>query len=282
MRNKGSLFRRFLFTFGIFGAVFAYLGGSDLIDSRKPRYDINELMEADFKSGMIVEGELYSNLGAFEESYTTTNGIKTGSSKYCYMIPVGEKKYAGYQAVYSTDIANLDTQADETYSLLVGESTKEPQSVHILGKVTKMSQKTRGFLRSYMLDLGFTEQEVDSYILDYYIEQNNFSNALDFFLIGIVMLAIVIFIVVITYVKSKKEEQIVMTSEYTAGSNMGEMTNSAFSAVSMNEPEWQSEESFGSEENSDIENNTNDYSKGLGEGMMEQPKSGLRLKLKDD
>ena len=79
----------------MFGVVFTFMGFRDIYYNSQTPSNFNEMLEADFEKGMIVEGDLYANLGCFEENYTTRNGVKTGNSKYNYMIPVGEVQYMG-------------------------------------------------------------------------------------------------------------------------------------------------------------------------------------------
>lgn len=284
MRNGANLLGRLLFVLGVCGVVFAYIGGVDLIDSKKPRYELGELMESDFKKGMIVEGDITANLGSFQESYTTTNGVKTGSSDYSYMIPVGEKQYAGFEAKFDDTIGLLDEQTDDTFLVLSGESSEMPEPVAVLGKVKKLPKKTRGFLRSYMLDLGFTEQDVDSYILDYYIVQTSFDSAAGFFFVGIGLILLCVLILVIVVVRSKKNS--VPSSGSVVLNNTGDMPSSAFGSA-FAEPDVAA---FGEESDSVLPDTQefepaykqSDYGSGLGEGIVDEKKSGLSLKLKDD
>lgn len=284
MKNVQGLFGRLLLLLVIFGVVFTYIGGVDLMDSRKPRYALSGLMESDFKKGMIIEGEIYANLGAFQESYTTTNGVKTGSSDYSYMIPVGETQYAGFEAKFDDTIQALDRQTDAVFLVLSGEGSEDPEPVTVLGKVKKMPKKTRGYLRSYMLDLGFAEQEVDSYILDYYIVQTSFDSALGFLLAGIGMLAVSIAVIVVLALKSKKESEVRMPA--VMGNDLADMPSSAFAEISAgtetaeaehaqpvepDEPAWSFEP----------ESPQTNYGSGLGEGIRQEPKTGSGLKLKD-
>lgn len=94
MRGNNVLTRLIMVLIGV-GAVLIVMGSRDFIYSRKTPANYNSMLEADFQKGQLIEGEAYANLGAFEENYTTRNGVKTGESQYNYLIPVGEKQYMG-------------------------------------------------------------------------------------------------------------------------------------------------------------------------------------------
>ena len=80
---------RLVITLIMLGAVMIFMGSSDVIDSRKTPTDFAAMSSEGMKVGEIVGGDLTSNLGTFEEMYHTTYGIKTGSSDYVYLVPVG-------------------------------------------------------------------------------------------------------------------------------------------------------------------------------------------------
>lgn len=194
------------------GAIFSFLGARDFIYSRKTPEDFNVMMEADFEKGMLVEGDLYANLGAFEENYTTTNGIKTGSSKYNYMIAVGEKQYMGLLNLTDTQETELNAQADATYAYMMGETDTPPTPVHFKGRVMKMSGETKGYLQDYMRDIGFTDSEINTLILEYYIKCDNYDGWGWELIVGVVCLFIGIGAVVIPVISERRKNEVMFAS----------------------------------------------------------------------
>lgn len=192
----------------MFGVIFVFLGLRDVYYNSQSPSNYNEMQESDFQKGMIVEGDLYGNLGSFEENYTTRNGVKTSNSQYNYMIPVGETQYMGLLNDTSSMETELDNQADITFDYMLGESDTEPKPVHFKGRVVKMSDETKGYMRDYMVYLGFAEDEVDSYILPYYIKCENYENGISFALVGLVCLVIGLLLVIIPVTKRHKEESV--------------------------------------------------------------------------
>ncbi|MDE6627010.1 MAG: hypothetical protein K2K56_11660 [Lachnospiraceae bacterium] len=203
---------RLIFALIGIGAVLSFMGARDFIYSRKTPEDFNAMTEADFEKGILVEGDLYANLGAFEENYTTRNGIKTGDSKYNYMIAVGEKQYMGLLNLNSSQESELNAQADATYAYMMGETDTSPTPVHFKGRVMKMSGETKGYLQDYMRDIGFTDSEINSLILEYYIKCDNYDGWGWELMVGVVCLFIGIAIVVIPVISERRKNQVVFAN----------------------------------------------------------------------
>lgn len=206
----------------IVGAVLAYMGTVDFLDGRKTPVVYEDLMEADVKKNMIVEGDLYANLGPYEEEYTTTNGVKTGSSKYSYLIPIGEKQYMGFKNQTDEQAAALDRQAEQVVAVMLGESTEQPEVIHFKGKVKSLDKKDRGYMRDYLLELGYTEAEVDGYILPYRIEVRNFDAGLPMMIGGVVLLAFGALFFFILSNMEKKEQPVYTPQPTTVSVNLND------------------------------------------------------------
>ena len=279
-RIKMSFLSRLKLILVVAGVVFIFMGGRDIYYQSKTPANYNELLEADYEKGMIVEGNLYANYGAFEENYTTTNGIKTGSSKYNYMIPVGEEKYMGLLNDTSTLETLLDDQMESTYAYIWGESTSEPDPVYFKGRVLAMDSETKGYLKSYMIDIGFTAEEAEQYILPYYIKCENYEGGVAWLIVGIIILligGIIIFAPVIIAAKQPKT----VASDVNVG---GTIIEDDFGVV--NEEE-NSNDSFKSAFN-EMETNMTTSTEGLGTEIVdeyanstEESTTGLSLRLKD-
>lgn len=275
---KGSnVGARFLILLFIIGVVLTYMGAMDLIRGSKTPAVFDSLLASDVQKGMIVEGDLYANLGAFMESYTTTNGIKTGSSNYTYLIPVGDEEYMGLYSGSSSMQSQLDAQADATFDYLMGVTSTEPVAVHFKGRVIGMDAKEKGYMHDYMIDMGFTESEIADYTISYYIRCENYDGGLVEIAIGIVCLAIGAAIVLVPMLSTRKANNVMFANETPKAGTA--YVNDDFDS-------FQSSSSFDTN-NSDSETESNYDASGLGAGIAddykpEQSKSGLGLKLKDD
>lgn len=197
---------RFLIVLFIIGVVLTYIGAMDLIRGSKTPVDFDSLKASDVKKGIIVEGNLYANLGAFMESYTTRNGVKTGSSNYTYLIPIGSEEYMGLYSGNSSMQEELDAQTDATFNYLTGITSTEPVSVHFKGRVIGMDSKEKGYMHDYMIDMGFTESEITDYTINYYIKCENYDGGLIEMGIGIVCLLIGAAIILVPMLSARKAQ----------------------------------------------------------------------------
>ncbi len=170
------------------GLVFSILSGIDIIDNLKTPVNYQTMTIEDVKEGVMVEGNLFSNYGSYEEEYSTKNGVRTGSSRYYYMIDVGDQEYMGLYTGIKDLIAQLDRQTDETYDYLNGETEELPQPVHFKGKICKMTSEDEGYFNSMLREMGYTATEADMYGLKYYIEVISYEHQPVALAIGIVML----------------------------------------------------------------------------------------------
>lgn len=204
---------RLMWIFFILGFIFIFNGAKDAIDSQKTPSDFNSMKETDIQNDMIVEGDIPYNFGAFEEEYRTTYGIKTGDSDYTYLIPIGEKKYMGIKNQTNEQQVVLDNQADQTIDLMLGDSAVEPTSFHFKGRITTMDSQDKGYMRNYLLDMGYTESEVDGYILGYRIECVDFNSGMGELGIGVVLFAIGLAILITPWLERKRKERLLYTND---------------------------------------------------------------------
>lgn len=273
-----SVGTRFLILLFIVGVVLTYIGATDLIRGSKTPVDFDSLMASDVKKGMIVEGDLYANLGAFMESYTTRNGVKTGSSQYTYLIPVGDEEYMGLLNNTSDMEAQLEAQADTTYAILNGSTSIEPVVVHFKGRVFGLDSESKGYMKSYMIDLGYTENEISTYALSYYIKCENYDAGPVELGIGIVCLAIGAAIVLLPILSARKNQNVMFAN----GSSSVESSPLNDDFASFQPESYDNTDPF-NVDNSDSYMNTSGLGAGIADDYkQEQSSSGLGLKLKDD
>ena len=174
---------RLVITLIMLGAVMIFMGSSDVIDSRKTPTDFAAMSSEGMKVGEIVEGDLTSNLGSFEEMYHTTYGIKTGSSDYVYLVPVGSK-YIGLKSITQEQVTELDAQANETIDYLLGSSKIEPRKVHFKGKVVQMGNDEQYYAKDYMKQMGLTDAQITQSLSNFMITSVDFDHGMMFVGIG--------------------------------------------------------------------------------------------------
>lgn len=304
MRGNG-VGTRFLVLLFIVGVVLTYMGATDLIRGNKTPVDYSTMTASDVKKGVIVEGDVYANLGAFMESYTTRNGVKTGSSQYTYLIPVGEEEYMGLLNNTSTMETQLEAQADATFNYLMGKTSNEPESIHFKGRILGLDSESKGYMKSYMMDLGYTENEISTYALSYYIKCENYDAGPVELGIGIVCIAIGAAIVLLPILSARKNQNVMFAHEsssvgtsplnddfdsfqpesYDNTSNTQDtaFNNSAFGDFSSDGGDTSQTSDIFNMDNSDSYMDTSGLGTGLADDYKsEQSKSGLGLKLKDD
>jgi len=173
----------------ILGGIFFYEGVTSVVDSKKTPVDFNSLKESDLQSNMIVEGYINYNFGSFEEEYRTTYGIKTGDSIYNYLIPIGDGKYMGLKNDTEEQRQVLDKQMNDTFNSLNG-SKVTPQTFYFKGRVKALTAQEVGFMRDYIISMGYTQSQAEQYMCKYYIECADFGGGMIKTVIGAVMLVI--------------------------------------------------------------------------------------------
>ena len=93
----------------VIGIMALFMALPEFFISLKKPVDFNMLTDAEIKSGLHVEGDVYLILDTFatEETYTkNSDGSRTPSkvSGYYYIIPVGEESYIGIEGSVDLNI----------------------------------------------------------------------------------------------------------------------------------------------------------------------------------
>lgn len=167
MRIKNVSFSLIIFLF-IFGGVFVYMSLDDWKLSNTTPIDFNTLSPEDLETGLVVEGDLPYNYGAFMEEYTTNYGIKTGSSTYTYLIPIGDTQFMAITP-HGELSSSLEQQADATLSYLLEETSVQPDSIHIKGQIRVLNSESLGYMQDYLVSMGYSRNQVSAYTCAYYI-----------------------------------------------------------------------------------------------------------------
>lgn len=184
MRIKNVSFNLMIFLF-LFGAVFVYMSLGDWKRSNTTPIDLNTLTPGNLESGLIVEGDLPCNYGAFMEEYTTNYGVKTGSSTYTYLIPIGETQFMAVTPHGDRLISSFEQQADATLAYLLNESYVQPDSIHIKGQIKALDSESLGYMQDYLVSMGYSRNEVSAYTCAYYINCESYDKWWIGFLIGL-------------------------------------------------------------------------------------------------
>lgn len=173
----------------ILGVALLFSGLNMLKDSKTTPVDYSSLKESDMKKGLIIEGDLVYNFGAFEENYDEKYGQRVGgSTNYKYAIPI-EEKFMGFEVREGAVSNVLDNQAENTFKYMIDERAIAPAKHHFLGKVYKLSSQSTGFFKEFLISAGFSASEADEAIVQYYIKEADFDRWPGFVIPGVSCLA---------------------------------------------------------------------------------------------
>lgn len=162
------------------GIVLIVITGGEMADYSKKGIDYSTLQWNDFHEGMMVEGDLPQNYGAYEEIVDEDDKKSIGQF---YLIDAGNDCFMGLYTPMENLLSSLNDQYEQW------ESDSEITPVHFKGKVTKMDSEDREFIREYLISNGFTAEEVDDYVVDLYIKCVDTSYHPMMLIIGIVATA---------------------------------------------------------------------------------------------
>lgn len=266
------------------GGLFTYDGVKDTSDSKKKPVDFATMKEADIKAGTIVEGDLEYNYGAFEESYRTTYGIKTGDSDYTYLIPIGEK-YMGLKTQTTEQQATLEQQANSTIDLYLGNSSVQPAVFHFKGRIVALTGEDQGYMKDYLVSMGYQENTVNQYMVNYCIECVDFSGGIEELTIGLLLLVVGIVVLLAPWVEEhrrQKRTKAAYESLQPATSNYAERRD-PFESDPTDQNIYNDSTSLKINTYSENTETIGDSAENQDDGGSEnKPTTGLRLKLKDD
>lgn len=216
--SVGSYILSMIVFLGI-GGFFLVTGFTELMDSKKIPVDFNTLSANELEVGMVIEGDLEFNMGKFMESYTTKYGVKTGSSTYYYVIPAGGESsvFMGpFMSLKGNTRINsqLDSQAKSVYSYLQGYGDSDFDTVHIKGKLKKMSNEDKGYLKSALAQMGY--EGAQNMISPYTFQYSNFDTYGIFFIAGGIFFLIGFLYAIPGIVRLKKQKSIALGEGYTS------------------------------------------------------------------
>lgn len=201
-------FSRGILVLLIFGIMLIAMNAKTFVISIKPSVDFEELLEEDAKAGMHVKGNVCFAYDCFAEESTWTeysDGSRTAAEKsnYYYVIPGVENFFA--VEIRADKSSAMDDLVDETWEYLYGG--KEPSSeVPVHGIMVKMDKETEDLFVEYLVEAGFTEDEIDDMGDLLIVEQYSMGAVRVMFLIGVVLLALGVFFFIRNYKKQEPKE----------------------------------------------------------------------------
>lgn len=180
------------------GGIMLFQSAGDFVVSFKPAISFEDMLDGkEVKAGAHVDGDVVYVLDYFasESTYTErSDGSRSGnkaSGRY-YLLPTAE----GYIGLKSRemDVAVMNKISDETYEFLMGG--EEPTTtIHMQGSVEVMEGQLAKYYREYLLDMEYTESEIDAMGDPLVIQYRSFTAVRVLFAIGAALVALAIFLI---------------------------------------------------------------------------------------
>lgn len=209
----------------ILGVIFIYMSIKDYIHKNTPPVDISTLTPATLEKGMIVEGDISYNFGAFMEEYSTRYGVKTGSSTYTYLIPIGNAEFMGIQPHGEDMTTQFDRQADATIAYMLDETTsQQPDTIHITGQIKTLNSESLGYMQEYLGYMGYSKNEASTYSCNYYISCESYDYWWVWLLIGIGCLALGILLLLSSLSITRRQKAVSATPQVSPNPSYSNFT----------------------------------------------------------
>ncbi len=198
----GAIFRAFntgVLMLVMIGGMMLYLTTGDLIVSFKPAISFEDMLDENskgVKAGQHVEGNVKYVLDYFasESTYTKySDGSRSGSKKSgnYYLIPTVD----GYIGLKSRekDVSTLNQLTEETYTYLT--TGEEPVTEFFVeGRVHKLKGNLVRYYKEYLQEFGYSDSEIEAMGEPLVIQYVSFTAVRVMFVIGIVFLALGLFL----------------------------------------------------------------------------------------
>lgn len=158
-----------LVIFGLAACMFQF---KNMVAALKGRSVFEELKPEEIKEGMVVDASITANFGAFMERYekNTSTGVKRTTALY-YIIWTGTEndsdfRYMGLRVPASWE-DKMEDMADNTFE------NKYSEPIEVSGTIKKMTSKELEYLTEYMMDYGYSKEDVEKMIIPYYIHEGS-------------------------------------------------------------------------------------------------------------
>ncbi len=181
----------------MFGGILLYKTAGPLIISFKPAVSFEQMLDGkEVKAGSHIAGNVVYAMDYFASQNTYTrysDGSRSGnrSSGNYYLIPVSTG-YIGLKSRQS-DVEALNALSDETFEYL--ESGTEPTTtIFMEGSLSPMEENIAKYYREYLGEVGYTETDIDEMGDPLLFEYVSFNAVRIMFAIGIVLIALALFL----------------------------------------------------------------------------------------
>ena len=158
--------------FGL-GFLIFILTISDTIISFKPAIEYNGSLDEEVKSGDHIKGEIVISYGTFVPEdevviYSTSKKIKCKDTSYYYVIPgMNEDSYIGIR-VDQEDNEDMVKIVNDSENLTQKNGYGTVKGMKFEGRVVKLKSRVKENFIEWLLDKGYTQEEVDN-MGDFYI-----------------------------------------------------------------------------------------------------------------
>ncbi len=186
----------------VVGFLFSAFQIPSLIALMKGHEKFESLAPNEIKENIIVDATIDVNFGAFMEEYEeNTKTHVTRTTDMYYVIWTGEEDDMDYRymaiKVPESYIAEMDAMADATYNY------EYVEPISFSGAIKEMDSQELQYFEEYFLESGFTREELDDYIIPYFIDQGSMvgSNAVMVYVLlvfGLILMVIGVCILVST------------------------------------------------------------------------------------
>lgn len=148
-----------------------------------------------------VEIDKYNLYGRFTEEYKSQNNVKTTTAYYCALL-VGEESDKRLMAVkvdakYKSKLQKIEKEYTDLDN---GIESDERTVIKVEGTLKKMDGRLYQYFKEFVMDYGYTEDEVPFVTLNLCLEDEGVNGQTLFFLIGVglVVIAIILLIYMLT------------------------------------------------------------------------------------
>ncbi len=178
-----------------FGGILLFQTTPDFFVSFKPAVSFEQMLDGEeVKAGSHVAGDVVYVFDYFASQSTYTkrsDGSRSGSRKSgnYYLLPTSTG-FIGFKSRQS-DVEALNALTDETFRFLE-TGTQPTTTVFVEGTVSVMEDKIAKYYREYLVDLGYTETEIDEMGEPLLIQYVSFNAVRIMFAIGVVLVILAI------------------------------------------------------------------------------------------
>lgn len=194
-------FSRGVLIFLALGIMLIAMNASVFFVSIKPATSFEDLLEKEPKSGMHIKGDAANVFDCFakEETWTErSDGSRTPAknSHYYYSVIALNSVFA--LEIPADEYSAMEKLSEETYYHMMGGEAPTTK-VAVDGVMKKMDKETKALFLDYLEANDFSEEEIEAMGDFLIVEQYSMTAVRVMFLIGVVLVAIAIFLFIRNY-----------------------------------------------------------------------------------